>query len=139
MMDASVSAVDRVRDEECIRTRHTAPMQDIIVWDAMGYDRKSLLVCVRTTITSACYVNDISLRPVDFPNLEIVPQAIFQQHNARPHVAATRTFLKDNNVQLLSWPTRLPDLSPIEKCMGHAQTTNAAIQYARKLINFGRG
>ncbi|GFW17660.1 hypothetical protein TNCV_2652171 [Trichonephila clavipes] len=38
-----------------------------------------------------------------------------RQENARPHVAGNvRTFLDTENVRLLPWPARSPDLSPIE-------------------------
>ena len=41
--------------------------------------------------------------------------ATFQQDDARPHVARVNTnFLRQNNVDVLPWPTLLPHLSPIE-------------------------
>lgn len=99
---------------DCIRTRHTAPTQGLMVWGAIGYNHKSQLVRVQGTVTSLTYVNDI-LRPVAIPFLHDTPDAIFQQDNARPHVAArTRAFLLSQDVRLLPWPTRSPDLSPIE-------------------------
>jgi hypothetical protein len=43
------------------------------------------------------------------------PAAVFQQDNARPHTArATREFLEENDVTLLDWPSRSPDINPIE-------------------------
>ncbi|UYV77479.1 hypothetical protein LAZ67_15001180 [Cordylochernes scorpioides] len=40
---------------------------------------------------------------------------MFQQDNARTHVAGiVRTFLHADNVRLLPWSARPPDLSPIE-------------------------
>ncbi|GFY03723.1 transposable element Tcb1 transposase [Trichonephila clavipes] len=43
--------------------------------------------------------------------------AIFQQDNARPHVNVERIIQRsfvNHQVELLSWPPRFPDLSPIE-------------------------
>ncbi|GFX26063.1 transposable element Tcb1 transposase [Trichonephila clavipes] len=41
--------------------------------------------------------------------------AIFQQDNARPHVAhIVQRFFVNHQIQLLSWPARSLDLSPIE-------------------------
>ncbi|GFU05861.1 transposable element Tcb1 transposase [Trichonephila clavipes] len=40
---------------------------------------------------------------------------IFQQDNARPHVARiVQRFFVNHQIELLSWPARFPDLSPIE-------------------------
>ncbi|GFV66548.1 hypothetical protein TNCV_3894411 [Trichonephila clavipes] len=44
-----------------------------------------------------------------------MPGAIFQQDNARPHVAKTvRDFCSAQHMQILSWPAYSPDMSPIE-------------------------
>ncbi|GFU91723.1 transposable element Tcb1 transposase [Trichonephila clavipes] len=41
--------------------------------------------------------------------------AIFQQDNARPHVAhIVQRFFVNHQIELLPWPARSPDLSPIE-------------------------
>ncbi|EFN60293.1 Transposable element Tc1 transposase, partial [Camponotus floridanus] len=41
--------------------------------------------------------------------------AIFQQDNARPHVARNvQVFFLAQHILLLLWPTRSPDMSPIE-------------------------
>jgi hypothetical protein len=40
---------------------------------------------------------------------------VFQQENARPHIARLSVnFLQANNVKTLSWPSRSPELTPIE-------------------------
>ncbi|GFU18984.1 transposable element Tcb2 transposase [Trichonephila clavipes] len=44
-----------------------------------------------------------------------VPGAIFQQDNARPHVAKTiLDYCSAQHIQLLPWPTYSPDMSPIK-------------------------
>ncbi|GFT38330.1 transposable element Tcb1 transposase [Trichonephila clavipes] len=44
-----------------------------------------------------------------------LPGAVFQQDNARPHVAKTvKSYLDSQQVQLLPWPAYSPDMSPIE-------------------------
>ncbi|GFV29966.1 transposable element Tcb1 transposase [Trichonephila clavipes] len=41
--------------------------------------------------------------------------AIFQQDKARPHVARiVQKFFVNHQIELLPWPARSPDLSPIE-------------------------
>ncbi|UYV64169.1 crn-7 [Cordylochernes scorpioides] len=68
--------------------------------------------CDNGTITAQRYVDD-GLRPVTLPYLQGVPNALYQQDNARPHTARiSQQALQD--VQMLPWPPYSPDLSPIE-------------------------
>ncbi|UYV72569.1 hypothetical protein LAZ67_9003782 [Cordylochernes scorpioides] len=64
------------------------------------------------TMMAQRYVDDV-LRPVTLPYLQGVPNALYQQDNARPHTARiSQQALQD--VQMLPWPPYSPDLSPIE-------------------------
>ncbi|GFW15157.1 transposable element Tcb1 transposase [Trichonephila clavipes] len=55
------------------------------------------------------------LEPVVLPYLQGLTTAIFQQDNARPHVArVVQRFFVSHQIELLPWPARSPDLSPIE-------------------------
>ncbi|UYV74205.1 BRPF1 [Cordylochernes scorpioides] len=64
------------------------------------------------TMTAQRYVDDV-LRPVTLPYLQGVPNALYQQDNARPHTARiSQQALQD--VQMFPWPPYSPDLSPIE-------------------------
>ncbi|GFX19415.1 DDE_3 domain-containing protein [Trichonephila clavipes] len=63
-------------------------------------------------LTGQRYVVDI-LRPHVGPFLNGLPGAIFQQDNARSNTArAVQDFLR--HFQTLPWPSRSPDLSPVE-------------------------
>ncbi|UYV77692.1 SNQ2 [Cordylochernes scorpioides] len=74
------------------------------------------------TMTAQRYVDDV-LRPVTLPYLQGVPNALYQQDNARPHTARiSQQALQD--VQMLPWPPYSPDLSPIE----HVWNINALYQ-----------
>ncbi|GFW40298.1 DDE_3 domain-containing protein [Trichonephila clavipes] len=67
---------------------------------------------MRGTLTGQRYVDDI-LRPHVGPFLNGLPEAIFQQDNARPRTArGAQDFLC--HFQTLPWPARSPDLSPVE-------------------------
>ncbi|GFX32395.1 transposable element Tc1 transposase [Trichonephila clavipes] len=49
------------------------------------------------------------------PGIMGLATAIFQQDNARPHVARiVQRFFVNHQIELLPWPARSPDLSPIE-------------------------
>ena len=65
-------------------------------------------------MTAVRYINDI-LRPSVLPYIHGLPEALFQQDNARPRTArTTMNFFTNSHVNLLPWPPRSPDLSPIE-------------------------
>ncbi|UYV79831.1 hypothetical protein LAZ67_18000857 [Cordylochernes scorpioides] len=60
------------------------------------------------------YISEV-LEPVVLPYLQGLPTAIFQQDNARPHVTRiVQKFFVNRQIELLPWPARSPDLSPIE-------------------------
>ncbi|GFX88174.1 transposable element Tcb2 transposase [Trichonephila clavipes] len=99
-------------DPAFIVERHTAISQDVTVWGAISWDTRSSLVVLQGTLTARRYVDDI-LTPIVLPMLSSRPGAIYQQDNARPHTARlSQQCLQGYDV--LPWPARSPDLSPIE-------------------------
>ncbi|UYV62053.1 K02A2.6-like [Cordylochernes scorpioides] len=92
--------------------RPTVRQRGIMVWGAIAYDSRSLLLRIQGTMTAQRYVDDV-LRPVTLPYLQGVPNALYQQDNARPYTARiSQQALQD--VQMLPWAPYSPDLSPIE-------------------------
>ncbi|UYV66736.1 hypothetical protein LAZ67_4002721 [Cordylochernes scorpioides] len=92
--------------------RPTVRQCGIMVWGAIAYDSRSPLLRIQGTMTAQRYVDNV-LRPVTLPYLQGVPNALYQQDNARPHTARiSQQALQD--VQMLPWPPYSPDLSPIE-------------------------
>ncbi|UYV67935.1 hypothetical protein LAZ67_5002542, partial [Cordylochernes scorpioides] len=92
--------------------RPTVRQRGIMFWGAIAYDSRSPLLRIQGTMTAQRYVDDV-LRPVTLPYLQGVPNALYQQDNARPHTARiSQQALQD--VQMLPWPPHSPDLSPIE-------------------------
>ncbi|UYV83483.1 hypothetical protein LAZ67_23001165, partial [Cordylochernes scorpioides] len=92
--------------------RPTVRQRGIMVWGAIAYDSRSPLLRIQGTMTAQRYVDDV-LRPVTLSYLQGVPNALYQQDNARPHTARiSQQALQD--VQMLPWPPNSPDLSPIE-------------------------
>ncbi|GFV53548.1 HTH_Tnp_Tc3_2 domain-containing protein [Trichonephila clavipes] len=99
-------------DPAFIVERHTAISQGVTVWGAISWDTRSSLVVLQGTLTARRYVDDI-LTPIVLPMLSNRPGAIYQQDNARPHTARlSQQCLQGYDV--LPWPARSPDLSPIE-------------------------
>ncbi|GFV07171.1 transposable element Tcb1 transposase [Trichonephila clavipes] len=96
---------------------HTAPIAGVMVWCAIAYNKRSPLVLIRGTMTAQRYVHDI-LQPHVLPLMQRLPSANLQQDNARPHTArVSQNCLR--TVTSLPWPTRSPDLSPIELIWDH--------------------
>ncbi|GFV52666.1 transposable element Tc1 transposase [Trichonephila clavipes] len=92
--------------------RHTARTAGVMVWRAIAYDSRSILIVMRGTLTDQRYVDDI-LRPHVGPFLNGLPGAIFQQDNARPHTArVAHDFLR--HFQTFPWPACSPGLSPVD-------------------------
>ncbi|UYV65644.1 hypothetical protein LAZ67_3004944 [Cordylochernes scorpioides] len=92
--------------------RPTVRQRGIMVWGAIAYDSRSHLLCIQGTMTAQRYIDDV-LRRVTLPYLHGLPNALYQQDNARQHTARiSQQALQD--VQMLSWPPYSPDLSPIE-------------------------
>ncbi|GFW58833.1 transposable element Tcb1 transposase [Trichonephila clavipes] len=98
----------------CVMHRHTAPALGIMVWGGIGYHSRTPLVRIAGTFNSQRYIFEV-LEPVVHPYLQSLATAIFQQHNARPHVPRiVQRFFVNHQIELLPWRARSPDLSPIE-------------------------
>lgn len=98
----------------CVMHRHTGPAPGIMVWGGIGYHSRTPPVRIAGTLNSQRYISEV-LEPVVLPYLQGLPTAIFQQDNARPHVARiVQGFFVNRQIELLPWPARSPDLSPIE-------------------------
>ncbi|GBO26905.1 hypothetical protein AVEN_173729-1 [Araneus ventricosus] len=82
-----------------------------MVWGATSYDSRSTLVVIPRPLTANLCVG-LVIQPVVLPFMNSIQGGV-QQDNARPHtVVVTQHALQ--SVDMLLWPARSPDLSPIE-------------------------
>lgn len=85
----------------------------VMMWGAISYNQRTPLVLVSGNLTAQKYRDEI-LQPHLLPVIS-TQREVFQHDNARPHTArATVDFLADHNITVLPWPSRSPDLNPIE-------------------------
>ncbi|KAI4880842.1 hypothetical protein NFI96_011002, partial [Prochilodus magdalenae] len=88
----------------------------VMVWGGIFLEgRTALHVLTRGSLTAIRYRDEI-LRPLMRPYAGAVgPGFLLMQDNARPHVAGVcQQFLQHEGIEAMDWPTRSPDLNPIE-------------------------
>ncbi|GFW98097.1 transposable element Tcb1 transposase [Trichonephila clavipes] len=122
----------------CVMHHHTSPVPGIILWGGIGYHSRTPLVRITGTLNGQRYISEV-LEPVVLPCLQGLATAIFQQDNARPHVARTiQRFFVNHQIELLPWPARSSDLSPIENMWSMvAQRLTQIHPQLPHQINFG--
>ena len=110
----------------------------VMVWAGIYHNGKTELIIVDWNLTSQIYCDEI-LEPVVVPFMRQHGVTLFQQDNARPHTARyTQDVLRRNNVQVLQWPARSPDISPIEHLwdhLGRQVRDNHDVENVRDLAN----
>ncbi|GFX41775.1 transposable element Tcb1 transposase [Trichonephila clavipes] len=85
----------------CVIRRHTGPAPGIIAWGGIGFHSRTPLVRIAGTLNSQHYLSGV-LEPAVLPWIQRLPSAIFQQANARPHVARNvQEFFFTHQIELL--------------------------------------
>jgi hypothetical protein len=109
--------VNRHRNERfsssCVQEVDSFGGGSVMMWAAISNDRKTDLVHVPGNLTAVKYRDEIIQ-----PHLMQVidrQRELFQQDNARPHTArVTMDYIEQNSINVLPWPSKSPDLNPIE-------------------------
>ena len=84
-----------------------------MMWGGISMNGRTQLVHVQGNLNAVRYRDEILNRHV-VPTID-ARREIFQHDNARPHTARITTdFLANNNITVLPWPSKSPDLNPIE-------------------------
>lgn len=102
------------RDIQFSVERHVHRVVGVMVWGAIAYGSRSQLVFIQTTMNAQRYIDEV-VEPHILPYLQTLEDPLFQQDNAPPHVARiSRNRFEEAHVNILPWPAKSPDLSPIE-------------------------
>jgi len=102
-------------NEECVQQREQFGGGSVMIWAGISEDGKTDLVVLEGGVTADVYINEI-LRPVVVPYAAAVGEGFYlMQDNATPHTARrTAAFLETEGIDTLEWPSRSPDLNPLE-------------------------
>ncbi|GFX84300.1 transposable element Tcb1 transposase [Trichonephila clavipes] len=99
----------------CIPHRHTGLSPGVMTWVAIGYTSRSPLVRIEGTLNSTRYIFGVLRTNVALPFIQTLRNLTFQQDNARQHVASIILIFPDTeNIRLLPWSARSPNLPPKE-------------------------
>ena len=96
------------------------------------------LIFIQGSLNAQGYIDQV-LRPVAVPFINAHGPATLMHDNARPHtVRPTQQFLNGNRVNILPWPSLLPDLNPIEHiwdALGHRVRSRHVVNNLHDLRN----
>ena len=86
-----------------------------MVWGGFSGWHHTDLVVIQENLNGVRYRDEIlqqQLEPFMHNHLEV---EMFQHDNTRPHTASVCTaFLVDAGIDVMDWPTKSPDLNPVE-------------------------
>jgi hypothetical protein len=90
-----------------------------MIWACFNFHGKSELAFVSGNQNQWEYQGHLNDRLLPFLDQFGGQNPVFQQDNARCHVArSTIDWLKDKNLEIMEWPAYSPDLNPIENLWG---------------------
>ena len=100
--------------DACVMERDRFGGGSVIIWGGITYQNRTRLIPVAGTLTAVKYRDDILAAEV-LLFINANTHVTFQQDNAPRHTArVTRDFLNTNNVNVLPWRSKSPDLNPIK-------------------------
>jgi transposase len=110
---------ERYADACTVETDRFGGGGSLMVWGGISGSHRTALVIVEGNLNGMRYRDEI-LRGHVIPFLQQHPEVTtFQHDNARPHTARICTqYLEENHVNIMQWPAKSPDLSPIENLWG---------------------
>lgn len=104
-----------IRTEEKLFSKRQMGGEYVMVWSSFSYYRQGSMVFLDGRINAAKYCSVLQDHLLPLAALTHGETWTFQHDNAPIHTARlTKRFFIDKNIECLTWPTRSPDLNPIE-------------------------
>ena len=106
----------------CVREHDHYGGGSLMVWGGIHLHGRTPLHLVPGRLTGVRYRDEI-VRPLIIPTLQAMgPGATLMDDNATPHRArVVNDYLRQQQVPRLDWPSRSPDLNPIENFWDHLE------------------
>ena len=113
-----------LRKEVKIHSRRNFGGGSVMVWAAISADRKSELCFLEGKVNSTQYVLTLNDYLLPYAHRIYGTDFVFQQDNCPVHVSTeTKDFFAEEKITTLEWPSRSPDLNPIENLWGFMART----------------
>ncbi|KAG2470935.1 TC1A transposase, partial [Polypterus senegalus] len=117
--------------------------RSVMVWGGISMEGRTDIYCVGNGALTTIRYRDEILEPTVRPYAGAVgPGFLLMHDNARPHVARVcRQYLEDEGIETIEWPSRSPDLNPIEhlwdimfRSIRHRQVAPQTVQQLRNAL-----